>query len=500
MKKKVILFFLIIFLILSVVPVVNFISGNKKLAIKEMYSVDFIIPYISKKIYPYGLNLFSDQVVIGKEEWLFLGDNYAKTITLARNGVDANYAKDANIKSNVLYDWNRFFSNQGVKDFKILVGPNKSSVYSEFLPGWIKLSSSNKIDMMMDATDSKYYIYPREVLLAAKQYYTEYDLYYKTDTHWNSFGGWIAFDYFMKELKKENPEINYNQSFYLKDQTRKSGGDLSSFLRLAGWLKDKQQVYSILPSTKINTKCKRYYTSESYRCLNNPEIVSQSEPLLVESKGSENNKKILWLRDSFGTAISPYMARSFSNIIQVHYHHLNREQLVDLVESFKPDYIFMTIVERDFDGGLPVNSPEYVADAGGVKFYSSKIAFYNDVEEKSEGFSISGVDPYLVYRLDRGVDGEIGDSVALNLICDNNEHERHPVDIQVFWKRNINDEFSENNSGKFSIAQGMTYFELGSVSNWTAARNIHYLRLDIEPASVDKCTNFNIDNLIVNKI
>ena len=499
MKKKVVIFFVMVFFVLSIIPFINIISGMKIKA-KKLYNVDFIIPYISKFLYPYGINIFSDEVVIGKNDWLFLGDNYAQTITLARSGVDLSYAEDASVKNNILYEWSRFFFSRGVKDFKILVGPNKSTVYSEFLPGWMKLSSLTKINMLIDATNNNYYVYPKKVLLTAKQNYVGRDLYYKTDTHWNGFGGWVAFDYFMNKLKKENLEIIYNQVFSLDEYSEINGGDLSGFLRLSGWLKDRQPSFNIFPDNEVHTECKVFYTNESYNCLDNSEIVSQQEPLLVVSKGAENNKKVLWLRDSFGTAISPYMARSFSNVIQVHYLNINKEQLIRLVEDFNPDYVFMTIVERNLDSGLPTDYPATHAGSGEIKPYSSQMVFYNDVKEKSEGFYIDGKDPYLVYRLDRGIDGAAADSVDVSLTCDNNKNDKKHIDIQVFWKGNINDDFSENNSGRFLIAQGTTEFQLGSIPNWVTAKNIQYLRLDIGQESIGRCNIFNVNNLVINKI
>lgn len=499
MRKKIVIFFSIVFLFLIIVPVVNVTSGNRDVKIKSLYNIDFIMPYISKTLYSYGINIFSDQVVIGKNNWLFLGDNYAKTVTMARNGVEISYAEAAGVKNNILYDWRLFFFDRGVKDFKILVGPNKSSIYSEFLPSWIKLSSETKINMLISSASNNYYIYPKEALLAAKQNYTNHDLYYKTDTHWNSLGGWIAFDYFVSELKKENSEIKYNNSIYLKEYSEINGGDLSSFLRLSALLKDKQPDFDILPVSEVSTECKKFYTNEVYSCVDNPEIISQQEPLLVVSKGAENTKKVLWLRDSFGTAISPYMARLFSEVIQVHYANVNKEQLVGLVEKFNPDYVFMTIVERDLDGGLPNDAPKINTGIGEIKTYSSKMVSYNDVKEKNEGFSIHGNDPYLVYKLDRGIDGKHADSLALSLTCDNDTHREKNVDIQIFWKGGINDSFSEFNSEKFSVAQGATYVELGSISNWITAKNVQYLRLDIEPTSAEECVGFNINNLIVRK-
>lgn len=500
MKNKALLFFVIAFILLSIIPGINFIYGNKSFKIKNLYSVDFALPYINKKLYPYGISAFSDQVIIGKQDWLFLGDNYADTVSVTRAGVDSAYTEKAIEKNNTLYGWRRYFLENGVKDFKIMVGPNKSSIYPEFLPGWIEPADNRKIDILMDEASDDYYLYPRNALLAAKEKYSENELYYKTDTHWNNLGGWLAFDYFITELRKENPELNYSQSINLESISEINGGDLAGFLRLPGWLKDSQPKFKILTDISVSTQCRKYYTNEIYQCANNPEINAQIEPLLVLSDGAENTDKVLWLRDSFGTAVSPYMALLFSDIIQIHYGHVDRDMLVKLIKDFEPDYVFMTIVERDLDKGLPDSYPMLEPNTREKVSYSSRLVSYNDLKESNDAFSIQGNDPYLIYRLDFKVDGSADDSVALNLQCQppNNDKDAS-VRLQVFWKEKLSDSFSEQQSERYSAAQGTTNLDLGVSHKWRSAKNIQYLRIDIEPESYELCTNFTVNNLIFNQ-
>ncbi|HEU4853968.1 MAG TPA: hypothetical protein VFS89_01615 [Nitrosospira sp.] len=68
--------------------------------------------------------------------------------------------------------------------------------------------------------------------------------------------------------------------------------------------------------------------------------------LLVKSKNALNQKRVLWLRDSFGTAIAPFMAATFSETLQLHYAAAHPELLARLVDTYKPDYVFITVVER----------------------------------------------------------------------------------------------------------------------------------------------------------
>lgn len=491
MKKKSIVFFCIAFLILSIVPVINICSGNRSLSIKKLYSIDFIIPYVSEVLYAYGINVFSHQVVIGKNEWLFLGDSYSNTLTLTRNGVDAAYAESVAKKNISLQGWGSFFSEQGVRLFKVLVGPNKSSVYSEFLPGWVVRAEKNKIDILLENDNNKYFVYPRGALLLAKEKYVDHNLYYKADTHWNNLGGWIGFDHFIKSLKEQDLDINYSQSIRLEGDAVINGDDLASFLRLLGKIKDKQPDLEVLPRVERNTVCEKFYTHEYYEC-DSPEIISQPEPLLVVTAGAENTKKVLWLRDSFGTAVSPYMARLFSHVVQVHYDNITKESLIEIVKDFKPDYVFMTIVERDIDRGLPAEYPQRYT-------YPGRFLAHNDIVNKGKDFSIVGSDPYLVYKLGSAVQGNQNDFITMTLSCNSKEFENEVIDLQVFWKESADDVFTELNSHKFSVAQGDIELRFGSVMKWAAAKDIEYLRLDIEPASIDQCIDFSLNDFALNK-
>ena len=492
MKKKSIVFFCISFLILSIVPVVNICLGNRDLNVKKLYSIDFIIPYVSEVLYDYGINVFSHQVVIGQDKWLFLGDSYSNTLTLARNGVDASYVEYAVNKNISLQGWESSFSEQGVRLFKVLVGPNKSSVYSEFLPGWAVPTEKNKIDMLLKNSNNDYFVYPRGALLLAKEKYFDHNLYYKTDTHWNNLGAWIGFDYFIKSLKGKGLDINYSQSVNVEGNAVINGGDLISFLRLSGKIKDTQPRLEVLSRTEVNTVCERFYTHEYHEC-DNPEIISQPEPLLVVTVGAENTKKVLWLRDSFGTAVSPYMARLFSHVVQVHYDNVTKESLVNLVKDFKPDFVFMTIVERDIDRGLPAEYPL-------LHTYPGRFFAHNDLLNKKKTISIVGSDPYLVYKLDSAVQGDQNDFITMRFFCEGKESEEMINELQIFWKENADDIFTELNSSKFSVAQGDIELRLGSVTKWAAAKDIEYLRLDIEPASIDKCIDFSLNDFAFNKL
>lgn len=78
------------------------------------------------------------------------------------------------------------------------------------------------------------------------------------------------------------------------------------------------------------------------------------------SPRARNKKRVLWLRDSFGLALAPFLAATFTETIEIHWSEALRshgKQLVELVDSWDPDYVIVTVVERDALSGALAQYP-----------------------------------------------------------------------------------------------------------------------------------------------
>nr|HPN65712.1 hypothetical protein [Candidatus Goldiibacteriota bacterium] len=82
MKKNVLIFVCAALLALTVIPAVNLTIANREKNEKwwsrsVIYNFDFGLAYLARVLYPLGISTNPNQVVIGKEGWLYLGDMYA---------------------------------------------------------------------------------------------------------------------------------------------------------------------------------------------------------------------------------------------------------------------------------------------------------------------------------------------------------------------------------------------------------------------------------------
>jgi alginate O-acetyltransferase complex protein AlgJ len=378
MKKRVFMFVWVALLALAVVPVINLNMGDgqKKNAELEwwrdpaLYNLDFASVLLSRFFYPHGISTNPDQVLIGKEDWLYLGEQYGNTISRNRRGATVEDAEVARIIGHATNSWSEWLSLKGVSTFRVMLGPDKGTIYPEFLPDWAQPAAQSATDTLLANVSQGLYIDTRTALRAAKSQFSE-SLYYKTDTHWNSLGAWVAFRAFQREIARTEGGLRWltEQDVRITNVNERQGGDLAKFLRLKEILRDDEVAIDIMSELPVETEQYDFETGRLKRSGGNPEIHSAQRPLLVKSKNALNQKRVLWLRDSFGTAIAPFMAATFSETLQLHYDAAHPELFARLVDIYKPDYVFITVVERGagrtrfgslppliFSSGQPENS------------------------------------------------------------------------------------------------------------------------------------------------
>lgn len=132
MKKKLCTFLIAISLVLLVVPSINLYHAlttqntAKWWKRKVLYNMDFILPMLSKIVYPLGFSIDPARTVIGKDGWLYLGDAYADSITTKRTGFTTNDTNTLEKVAKSAASWNSWLKSHGVQAFHIILGPDKT--------------------------------------------------------------------------------------------------------------------------------------------------------------------------------------------------------------------------------------------------------------------------------------------------------------------------------------------------------------------------------------
>jgi alginate O-acetyltransferase complex protein AlgJ len=355
MKKRALFFVSVALFALMLVPAINLIDwgtaqkkeGGKWWSRSILYNVDFALSFTSRLFYPLGISTNPNDVIIGKDDWLYLGDKHEKTITVTRRGSNAEAAEAAWQIGLATKSWQQWLKRKGVRLYRVMLVPDKSTIYPEFLPDWAQPAADSATNTLLANISQGLYVDTRPALRAAKSQFSE-PLYYKTDTHWNSLGAWVAFRAFAMEVARTEAGLRWlpEQQVRVQKVIERHGGDLGRLLRISEMLRDSEVAIEIDRERPIETEQYDFGTGHLTVSGGNPQVEAPERPLLVKSKHALNQNRVLWVRDSFGTALAPFMAATFTETLQLHYEESDPALFARLVETYKPDYVFITVVER----------------------------------------------------------------------------------------------------------------------------------------------------------
>lgn len=500
MKRNIILFIVFSSLVLLSVPAINIYFAPNREAIKLeksfLFNMDFVSRWTAALLYPLGISTDPKKVIIGSNDWLYLGDGYQSTVSDDRRvATDADRVLGRQIGS-ATKAWDSYLKAHGVKVYSIMIGPNKSSIYPEHMPSWAKPVPYNPVDVLTEELGSENLVDLRQPLLKAKRDFSE-DLYFKTDTHWNALGAGVAFRYFAEQVGKIDPSIRWpsEESYALIGASKRYGGDLANFLRLsASFLDSDPRINSkVLP---VQTSQTDYLTGKLLREGGNPEVGIPSVPLLIKSSGALNSKKVLWLRDSFGSSLSPLMAATFSDVLQLHWGQAMKQggEFAKLVKEWKPDYVFVTVVERaarsaEFSYYPP---PAFIAMDGDFKISSgTEVVAVNHLKSSSDGakLNIVGNDAFVDFSLNKEISSSDGQYLGLDLVCADGSSS---VPVQLYWIEKEGVSYSQANSVSLQLPTGASLIDVRTVSKWPIGAVIKRLRVDLEQTK--SCSSFRLSN------
>ena len=154
---------------------------------------------------------------------------------------------------------------------------------------------------------------------------------HKTDTHWNEIGGYVGASALLLELGIEMPDILSDDITVTK--TNDTAGDLAGMLNLTRQLQKTDCDYSVegYDNHQMENVEWDFFTMFSYKAVN-------ADP-----------RTIYVIRDSFSTAMAPYIGSQFSEAYLRHKSTYSYEEM----EALDPDIVVYEVVER------------YVSDFGG---------------------------------------------------------------------------------------------------------------------------------------
>jgi hypothetical protein len=269
----------------------------------------------------------------GKSDWLFLGNAYDNTVAKLKlaitpsdeqlNGVKDSFSKISTAGA-----------KYGVKTV-LIVGPNKSSIYPEYLPEKFIPSatkySSFFLTKLKEIPDLTVYD-PTYDLLAAKK--SEGILYWMTDTHWNNKGAFLTYAGFSKLLNVPIPNVDFKQG-------TPHTGDLIRISKLKNFPLHPDDNWDVVWGDKP-VWVEKEIPNEQKTAFGAATLVTNDKPL--------SNQYVWVVGDSFTEVLKQYFNATFSQVRYVGHWGDKLNTLPDELNKAekKPDLIVVVRVERSF--------------------------------------------------------------------------------------------------------------------------------------------------------
>lgn len=221
------------------------------------------------------------------------------------------------------------FAAAGV-DYRILVAPDKHTIYSRYLPLSSRLGSGvNILDQMMVPPGPDYTVRFVDVRPALKAAAEAGDLqqYYKTDTHWCSNGAFTAYQVLMADLLPEHPTLHVLTEDDLYRHTVDNSGDLAAMIGQKGIREDHLELVEVRNSASREAP----ELSDSFLTA----FVNESLP---------DAPRILLIHDSFGPSLVPFLRESASVLYLMSNDAPSFSSIGDLSRF---DIVIYEVVERN---------------------------------------------------------------------------------------------------------------------------------------------------------
>lgn len=262
-------------------------------------------------------NWITKDVMQGNNDWLFLGWQESKdSYTNSKMFSNEELTRIDNYLNNI----NEYCKKHN-KKFYFLIAPDKSRIYPEHYPEKIKqlsnISRSIQLINYIKKHSNVKVIYPKDRLLSEKG---ENLLYWKQDTHWNLLGAYYGYLELIKVIKKDFPNLSsYEITEYT---TQKYLGDLYNMSPPI--IRETDNTIYTIPQINTNELCLKTKKSRDDVYCYNP----------------VSNINLLMYRDSFSTALIPYLTHSFGSSKYMWTYCVKTDAMKDA------DVIILQIVER----------------------------------------------------------------------------------------------------------------------------------------------------------
>ena len=221
-------------------------------------------------------------------------------------------------------------------------GPDKSSIYPEYLPDWMQretpLSNLDLLQEYMAQNSSVVLLDLRPALIEGKKGGLTY---LRSNSHWNNFGAFIAYQVIAAKIQTWFPNFRpMTQDEILFETRPRNEKDLEAEIDIAYY-----------KSALIEDARPRRWHAK--KLADKIEGVSFKDDVGVSVIENEDKSlpTLVCFHDSFGWGLAPFLSNSFSRVVYVRKPTFSEE----IIAHEKPDLVISLRVERMLAPVAPTN-------------------------------------------------------------------------------------------------------------------------------------------------
>jgi len=284
----------------------------------------------------------SRSVIRGRDGWWFYADD----------GAMRDYAEAPPFTTAELEEWRQTLQDttdwmhaRGIA-YLFVMAPDKQQMYPEYMPATIRHTSPSRMDQLAAYLHQHSTVPVLDLRPVLERGKTHERIYHRTDTHWNDRGAYIGYSAIISALSKSVPGLRPQpRDMFDATVVHRDGLDLARMM----WLT------KVLDEDDLMLVPRRPRAARVVEPLN-PEPHG-IEARLVTTLPDTTQPRAIVFRDSFGSALIPFLSEHFSRAVYLWQN--NADPGVVLQE--RPNVVIQELVGRRLSTLTPYNPFELPA-------------------------------------------------------------------------------------------------------------------------------------------
>lgn len=282
----------------------------------------------------------SDRVVFGDDGWMFYTpDNNLELVKGGYPLTDEMLAQIAQTQQRI----NDHYSAMG-KEYFLVITPSKATVYPEYIQGGNYEVSETAADILTDhlkANTTVKVINVKDGIIAAKD---QGQLFFKTDTHWNQFGSYKAYEYILSQMKEYG--YDYGDPVSVTFGETEYTGEFAAMLGSPDVLKPERTPEAIWDESAVSVSDgKMYETLYSINSKISENNAKAYTPGYFVNEKLSGGKKLMIYADSQWAShrcMPRYLGENFAQVVNTRIRSVNYA----MDKQYDPDVVIFGCSER----------------------------------------------------------------------------------------------------------------------------------------------------------